>query len=355
MLDSFNDVFYYTSDGNRFNNKSLAFAHARLINSSIYWYYFDKQYDMVDWKTEPKETLSTLYKERAQQLRDSYTYIVLCYSGGYDSSNILQTCIDNNIFIDEIVIAGAFSKDREFGSDENHNGEVYYNVYPKLKELSPRTKINVIDYTIHFNELELVRANDIELISNLNTHHSPHNYFWSEINKFILSPKEKTAIIFGCDKPSIRFANNKFVNYFVDVSHATYGYHNRKMNELEFGTHNVNFYSHPDAAKITVKQCHLIKNVYETLKSHPNPTTLYDQLNTMHVEQYQNFIPKIIYPNINLNFRSPKSKNLLLSLRDNYILKDTSSSLHQLHKRYLVERLKKRDYDILTSKYYELS
>jgi hypothetical protein len=44
-----------------------------------------------------KIPLKTLYKERAQQLRDNYDELILYYSGGSDSHNILHTFLQNNI------------------------------------------------------------------------------------------------------------------------------------------------------------------------------------------------------------------------------------------------------------------
>jgi len=50
------------------------------------------------------ESLDFLYALRARQLREKYDYLVLYFSGGADSTNILKTFIDNNIFLDEIVM-----------------------------------------------------------------------------------------------------------------------------------------------------------------------------------------------------------------------------------------------------------
>ena len=41
-------------------------------NSPISWHYNDDVFDSIDWKIEPKFTLSEIYKLRAQQIRKSY-------------------------------------------------------------------------------------------------------------------------------------------------------------------------------------------------------------------------------------------------------------------------------------------
>ena len=50
------------------------------------------------------EVISSLDKDKyAQQLREKYDYIVLAYSGGADSCNVLNSFLDNGIPIDDII------------------------------------------------------------------------------------------------------------------------------------------------------------------------------------------------------------------------------------------------------------
>lgn len=58
----------------------------------------------ANWETEPQESLSVLYKKRAQQIRDTYDYIVLYFSGGSDSITMLNAFMQNGIEIDEVVV-----------------------------------------------------------------------------------------------------------------------------------------------------------------------------------------------------------------------------------------------------------
>ena len=61
-------------------------------------------FKLIDWTVEPSQSLKELYVERCQQLRDKYDYLILSYSGGADSHEILYTFLENNIFIDEIQV-----------------------------------------------------------------------------------------------------------------------------------------------------------------------------------------------------------------------------------------------------------
>ncbi len=65
---------------------------------------FHSSLDRAQWITEPSESLSFLYKKRAQQIRDSYDYIVMYFSGGSDSITMLNAFIKNNINIDEVIV-----------------------------------------------------------------------------------------------------------------------------------------------------------------------------------------------------------------------------------------------------------
>ena len=75
--------------GMAFDHKMKALRYAsETNNTSIEFYYHNNIWDQFDRKLLGKIPLTTLYKERAQQLRDTYDHLVLHYSGGSDSHNI---------------------------------------------------------------------------------------------------------------------------------------------------------------------------------------------------------------------------------------------------------------------------
>ena len=65
----------------------------------------DPQWYQTDWLIEPPESIEELRKQRAQQLRDKYDYLVLYYSGGSDSQTVMNSFVNNNIDLDQIVIS----------------------------------------------------------------------------------------------------------------------------------------------------------------------------------------------------------------------------------------------------------
>jgi hypothetical protein len=72
--------------------------------SKVKFYWLDDVWDKMDLTKEPTLSWDDLLKIRCWQLRDKYQYLVLCYSGGWDSSTALSAFVSNNIPIDEILI-----------------------------------------------------------------------------------------------------------------------------------------------------------------------------------------------------------------------------------------------------------
>jgi len=63
----------------------------------ISYKYYDNVFDSFDRKLLGTKNLDQLYRERALMLREEYDYLILCFSGGIDSYNILQVFLENNI------------------------------------------------------------------------------------------------------------------------------------------------------------------------------------------------------------------------------------------------------------------
>lgn len=299
--------FYYSADGKKFYSKVEALEYKTKSGVNIGLYYHDDVYSKVDWKTEPPGTLDFYYKEQAQRLRDTYDYLILCYSGGYDSTNILETFFYNNIKLDKIVIVGAFSQDSYIGSDENHNGELYYNAFPLIEKLGLQSITEVHDYTEKFNKLS-----DFSITSYANewadytgAWYSPHHWFWRDIEKNIIPThlgSKKVGIIFGKDKPNL--LHNKF--HFQDS--AAFGYGNIQSTSIY---DVINFYWDPNFTPILLKQLHVLKNLGAY-----NPHAIED-----HIYNLKN----------PLLFKSGKSRTSLLSLRDHYIFKKQNSDIYDFY------------------------
>lgn len=299
-------MFYYAADGKKFNSKIEALQYKKTTGLNIGFYHYDDIYSKVDWKTEPPSTLDFYYKEQAQRLRDSYDYLVLCYSGGYDSTNILETFFYNNIKLDKIAIVGAFSQDSYAGSDENHNGELYNNAFPLIKKLGLESITQVYDYTERFDNIDSFSISQYASDWTYTTGgwFSPHNWWWKDAGNIII-PKnldsKRVGIIFGRDKPFL--LHGKF--YFYDTAVTSYG--NIKSSD---NYDVINFYWDPNFTPILVKQLHTLKNA------------------DAHMSNVESLIYNLKNP---LVFRSGKSKTTLLSLRDQYLQSKQNSRVYDFY------------------------
>ena len=91
------DSFHWLVDGIAFDNKFQAIQAADGKMSKITFNaYLPEFFSKIYWKQEPTESLDQLIKLRCEQLRDTYSYIRVMYSGGADSTTMLNAFIKNN-------------------------------------------------------------------------------------------------------------------------------------------------------------------------------------------------------------------------------------------------------------------
>lgn len=332
-----NHTQYYYVNQQKFNSKIQALEYSIKVNKKPHFFFDDNFYSKIDWTVEPPGELDFYYLERAKQIRDSYDYVILAYSGGYDSTNILETFYHNNLRLDKIITVGAFSQDTQYGSDENHNGELYHNAIPYLKELGLMDRTEMIDYTKTFNECQQFSLfNKTDMIDNLAAWISPNNWFWRDIERYVV-PKEwlgkKIAIVFGREKPTLYDANYSpnvngtnlsAMKYFCfnDKSLTNYGGF-LDMQDAEI----VNFYWDKNCHEILIKQLHTIYK-YTRLQS----TIAWNKNLGTQVLDKSNINNLIYNLKYSLKFKSPKSPSTIFSLRDTFLNK-TSSDIYDIHLR----------------------
>lgn len=339
-------MHYYDEIDNNitFDNRIEALKYNIRTQRDIKFSYKDDEFNRVNWKKEPKESLSQLYKERAQHIRDNYDYVVLCYSGGIDSTNMLESFYNNGIHIDEIVSVGAFSQDTSDIHDLNHNKEIYENVIPTLKHMNmPNTKKTIIDYTEYFRDLNnfsMYQKHGSDYYKYIGVYTSVTYLFWYDLGKFI-NPKGKTALLMAVEKPYLKYDETlmKFFTYFDDASLCNYC-------SYEFNNvFRLNFYTDPEAEQIIRKQVHLIKNHFIDMAVQSN-TTIQSQMTTDYLERIKPIIYDVKNP---LKYVAGKSSNQYLSWRDAYLINNKNSDVYKLYKD-MISKLK-NDLDLSTKRY----
>lgn len=227
-----------------------------------HWDFNEAAFNCYDWKIEPTDSLPELYRQRAQQLRDQYDYIVLCYSGGADSDNVLRSFVDNDIRIDEVV--SMINVNATGDRDSWLNEEIYKTAMPSVSELQAKQNFQyrVVDLTSLQVDYFAQQSNRYDWIYEMSMSWTPNNVSRQNWHRNIpewaniIDSGKKLCILYGLDKPRLSHINGKFCVRFLDVvdvaATAT------SMSGQQPYTNEL-FYWTPDLPKLIIKQAHIIK------------------------------------------------------------------------------------------------
>lgn len=229
-----NKCGYWELNGLYFFNKIECLQHATKHKSyDIKYHLFDSCYSMLDWSKEPSESLETLYKNRARQLRDTYDYIILSFSGGADSTNVLRSFIDNNIKIDEVYseypIKPLEALKDQFTGDRMDGKQVAYEWFtaakPALDNLArtnPEIRITVDDSSE--NALEIVDSTSLYKLTRSGCIVNLSVLRYRRLYQLARTREKhgRVALVFGMDKPNVVFNTNarKFMSGFSDFTNS---------------------------------------------------------------------------------------------------------------------------------------
>jgi hypothetical protein len=266
---------YYVCDGIEFNSKISACLYGTKVSKPVKWIFNNDTFENYDWTIEPEESLDDLYDQRARQIRESYDYVILSYSGGADSNNIYECFKRQGLRIDELYVNNMLKASEKFihtnrSVFSSHNApEVEYklNLIPRLQEIkkeNPNIKISNFDLSDYiFDYLGNADENWVttqkEGLNPVNL--TRFNYLhYSEVKKS-LDKGKRVALITGIDKPYGFIRKGNFYLSFVDrtaninsVADHTAEYENCVV---EY------FYWAPESVRMLCKQGHTIKRFLE--------------------------------------------------------------------------------------------
>ncbi len=291
------------------------------------WHFNKEKYSKFDWTREPCESLEELYKQRAQQIRDSYDYIVVWYSGGADSWCVLDSFIKNDIKVDEIAHFSSYEADGDKHSVLNE--EIFYTAIPKTQEIlekCPHTKQRLVDISQIINEMYLRPDVKYDFMYNIKGIASANSLARSYIREYvgdykkIIDSGKKLCFIWGSEKPRLKLVNGKWEHWFIDVFSET---NLRLQSMADDGYFDEWFFWAPDTAPIVAKQSHILLNM---LRSATKDSPYFLDQGWAHSPQnrYGKYLSndmyhKLIYPGWDTTtLVAPKPKNLILSERDNW-------------------------------------
>ena len=365
-------------------NQITAYQQASRTKQPVKWHFNDEVYNNFNWRSRLNLPITELYRIRAQQLRDKYDYLILWFSGGADSTTALQSFVDNNIHLDEVMIAWPCTRTQgkytpSFDpSAENIVSEWDYSIKPQLEWLSknhPNVKITILD--------QLATPDTQEDHADTWTIVEKHGF--ATINRQRLLDKElqlrykqhkNIACISGSAPPEVSVLDNKWlaVTFNNNLAAAAMA----KSDFLLDGTpRNVEyFFWTPDLPELVREQGHII---LDFINAYPQNQGVFLQSSPVRKIQKQhndaelrrNLIKKLVYPKWNLNIfqaNKPKDGYLFPTIynwfhshhESNSYLQAWSSALRSQYSLISDDLLPKRknqvlfnvDYPILLSKFH---
>jgi hypothetical protein len=280
-IDMINYGYYFYNNEISYNRQDILdkMVHNKDYDGDFEFHFNNHVFDNIDWTTEPETDIETMYKERAQQLRDKYRYLIVLFSGGSDSIQILNTFMKNNIFIDEIQCFH-HEKGMEIVSlnqiqenqDLTHLLEYKYvakDFLEKVKQKSPNTIITSVDLTdflvdnVVGKKYDYLGQNKNNIIMTpMAFNYLPRSYSYQiiKINEERNKQKDSVAIVRGIEKPRLNVYGEDLMFHFTDATLMT-GRNMINGDMAKVGTIE-NFFWTADYPLIPVKQSHMILKTF---------------------------------------------------------------------------------------------
>jgi len=270
MSFDINAGYWYVNNRYFFNKAECLRYATEIRNMDVRFNFFDDFYSTVDWTHEPAESLEQIYANRARQLREKYDYIVIAFTGGSDSANVVNSFLNNGLHIDEIItcypveviekLLPTFSnKDT---SAANLMFEYTEAALPMLKQVAkyyPNVKISVMDYSQRV--IDIVSSGNLPKLIMAGIGASPslagHYMLAERIREYM--DKGTVACVTGIDKPRMTWdtVRKKFGMFFTDIT-VVWGKHSKVAFD-GFIPNMEYFYYSLDMPEILQKQTAILK------------------------------------------------------------------------------------------------
>lgn len=262
---------YYVCNGQEFDSKIRCFLYATEVKQPVHWVFNDEVFNSAKWNEEPTESLDQLYDRRARELREKYSYLILSYSGGSDSNNILMSFYRQGLKIDEIVTNWVQEAAKDFTVLDtnikgawNHHAEYELHTRARLQWITdnmPGTKITFFDCSRAIIDY-FKNSRDESWILN---HRDPINPAVSQRFNYLtmddlhhrVDRQKSMAIILGADKPRL-YLNRTGEMYFhffdriANISPVVQHVDEYDNNTVEL------FYWAPESVDMLRKQAHMM-------------------------------------------------------------------------------------------------
>lgn len=259
---------FYTVGSFKTYSKLEAIEHTKILGQPVEWNFNREIFEKFDWIQEPPGSLEFWYAERARQIRDRYDYIVLWYSGGADSHNILMSFVKNNIFLDEIAQYHNLTGDQ--GNKKSHlNEEVFATSAPITQEIIQNnpiyrnTKHRLLDLTDLQVNMMAKEDNRWDYFYKVGKYMSPNALCRSYIRETVpdyralIDQGKRVCFIYGIEKPTVIQRKDQWYVGFSDVVDVAVSPRTQMLNRP--WEHDELFYWSDTMPQVAAKQAHIIK------------------------------------------------------------------------------------------------
>jgi hypothetical protein len=321
---------YYQIGDLKFYSKLEAIEVHTKTGHHPHWNFHDATFSSYKWNVEPKESILELYRQRAQQIRDQYDYVVLMYSAGADSQTALEAFIDNDIELDEVC---SLINYQAAGTKNNYlNDEIFNLAIPLAKEAQlrqPNLKHRIFDISDAILNFHL--DHDDDWIYYTNNMYAPNNVIRQRLHKHIpdwqkiAESGKRIAVIYGVDRPRVRHIKGHYYFHFLDSLLSNSCIHASDANitgEL--------FYWTPDLPEICIKQGQLIRQYLESRSDVENLAHVsltqsdlaYREVNGVKYWLSRDGVQQLIYPRLHPEIiKPPSSPSTIYGNRDTWFWK----------------------------------
>jgi hypothetical protein len=340
------DKFGYYLVGNAKTYSKLEALEIQKVTGDFpQWNFNNEIYQIQDWTQEPSTTLWELYKQRAVQIRNSYDYVVLFYSGGSDSQNMLSAWMASGLKIDEIAtqwnVAGTGSRSTFW------NGEVDRVALPWIQQL----KNQGLEFNFRLLDISADTQNVIEFHAHdyayhANTNLSPNNYaknMWRhQITEYkqIIESGKKLCFVWGSEKPFLLWDGRHYCVFQDIIDNCVNPYTQRQYHQ---GWYDELFYWAPELPQIVIKQVHVLKNFCQT---NLDPANFQDTFTrhgyNPHIKKWlrEDVVKTLLYPYWDTStYVDGKPPSMVLSWRDNWLFASTQGQQYRDYLQSLKQQL----------------
>lgn len=274
--------------------------------SQIHFNFHDKVFSLFARQGEPKQSLDELYRMRVAQIRNKYDHVVLCYSGGADSHNILKYFEETNTHLDEIVTIEDSSLR---GRDSVISGEVFKVALPETQRFLdrfPLTKHRLLNAKEYQDKIFFEGGFEFDPVYALSYQFKPISllfqgwwaYFIDDYKK-LRDQGKRVGIVWAIDKPRVWWDPQGYSFLFTDF-HSMLGHKHLTVKDTFWDDEP--FYWTPELPMLPIKQAYVAARYMEkTVQDNFNPTHGLDQPTNCAIRSngrllsYE-FINPVVYP-----------------------------------------------------------